>query len=85
MGSGSSTNPATSFARRGEREVGDAFLDWLLTHEWGGRRENGPWLKTRAKLVRKEFVQDIGEHWSPRTLTANAVSGSFVHSQASGR
>ncbi|MDR1533734.1 MAG: RNA ligase family protein [Planctomycetota bacterium] len=34
------------------------------------RRDRGGWLEERAKLVRPEFIQSLGEHWSasPRRL-----------------
>jgi len=37
------------------------------------RREDADWLLARSKLVRAEFVQEIGEHWSKRTLERNTV------------
>lgn len=37
------------------------------------RREEGGRLIQRAKLVRAEFVQAIGEHWSKRRLEVNAL------------
>jgi hypothetical protein len=38
------------------------------------RRENDGWLDHRAKLVRAEFVQAIGEHWSGRPIEKNHLS-----------
>jgi hypothetical protein len=38
------------------------------------RREKGGHLVQRAKLVRPEFVQNIGEHWSKRTIEANQLA-----------
>lgn len=38
------------------------------------RREDDDWLLGRAKLVRPEFVQAIGEHWSKRRLETNALA-----------
>lgn len=35
------------------------------------RQESHGWLDDRAKLVRAEFVQSIGEHWSSRPLERN--------------
>lgn len=58
----------------GPSRVGDGPAEGLYV-----RREEGLWLKTRAKLVRKEFVQAIGEHWSRRSLTPNTVSGALAH------
>ena len=37
------------------------------------RREGGGRLRSRAKLVRPEFVQGIDEHWSKRPLEANQL------------
>lgn len=37
------------------------------------RREDGEWLLQRAKLVRPEFVQAIGEHWSRGPLYVNRL------------
>jgi hypothetical protein len=38
------------------------------------RQENKDWLIHRAKLVRPEFVQHIGDHWSKSAIQVNAVS-----------
>lgn len=38
------------------------------------RRDSGDLLLARAKLVRKEFVQAIDEHWSKRALDTNALA-----------
>lgn len=38
------------------------------------RREDSEWLLQRAKLVRPEFVQAIGEHWSHGPLHMNRLS-----------
>jgi ATP-dependent RNA circularization protein (DNA/RNA ligase family) len=35
------------------------------------RRDSGPWLKSRAKIVRTEFAQSIDEHWSARAIQHN--------------
>jgi hypothetical protein len=35
------------------------------------RQENDGWLAHRAKLVRAEFVQSIGDHWSSRPIEKN--------------
>lgn len=35
------------------------------------RRERGDWLEDRAKLVRPDFTQAIGEHWSRRGIQWN--------------
>jgi hypothetical protein len=37
------------------------------------RQENEDWLIHRAKLVRPEFVQHIGEHWSKSIIQVNSV------------
>ena len=39
------------------------------------RREQDGKLVTRAKLVRPDFVQGIGAHWSKGQLTANTLRG----------
>ena len=39
------------------------------------RDEHGGVLRSRAKLVRPEFVQAIEEHWSRRALETNGLSG----------
>lgn len=38
------------------------------------RRDDGEWLGARAKLVRPEFVQALGEHWSRRSLATNSLA-----------
>lgn len=38
------------------------------------RREADGWLQRRAKLVRAEFVQAIGAHWSKRELEKNRLA-----------
>lgn len=40
-----------------------------VRHDVGGR------LTARAKLVRREFVQAIDEHWSKKALVTNALEG----------
>jgi ATP-dependent RNA circularization protein (DNA/RNA ligase family) len=35
------------------------------------RKDEGDWLVDRAKLVRSEFVQAIGEHWRDRAMERN--------------
>ena len=37
------------------------------------RREDKEWLQDRTKIVRAEFVQNIGEHWSSRTMEKNRL------------
>jgi ATP-dependent RNA circularization protein (DNA/RNA ligase family) len=37
------------------------------------RQEDENWLIQRAKVVRSEFVQNIGEHWSKQRLTPNQI------------
>jgi len=39
------------------------------------RREEGPWLAARAKVVRAAFTQSIAEHWSTQPLLGNRVRG----------
>jgi len=38
------------------------------------RRELGDWLEYRAKVVRREFVEGIGKHWSEHSLEKNALA-----------
>ncbi len=35
------------------------------------RCDQGDWLMLRAKLVRPEFIQSLGEHWSRKGIQAN--------------
>lgn len=37
------------------------------------RFDQGAWLKQRAKLVRPEFIQSVGEHWSRKGVRANQL------------
>ena len=37
------------------------------------RREDGDWLINRTKIVRAEFVQAIGGHWSRRSIEKNRL------------
>lgn len=37
------------------------------------RRESAQWCEARAKLVRPDFVQTIGEHWRRRALEWNRI------------
>lgn len=37
------------------------------------RHESNEWLEARAKLVRPDFVQAIGEHWSHRRIEWNSL------------
>ncbi len=41
------------------------------------RRESAQWCEARAKLVRPDFTQTIGEHWSRRRIAWNRL-GSFA-------
>ena len=38
------------------------------------RRDQGDWLEQRAKIVRAEFVEGIGKHWSEESLEKNALA-----------
>ena len=38
------------------------------------RRENSEWLEARAKLVHTEFIQEINEHWTRRTIEWNRLA-----------
>lgn len=42
------------------------------------RRDTGERLAARAKLVRREFVQDMDEHWSKKALQMNALDSAVV-------
>jgi len=37
------------------------------------RRESGPWLEQRAKIVRAEFSQSIQQHWSKGPIQRNRL------------
>lgn len=39
------------------------------------RKESAQWLESRAKLVRPDFVQAIGDHWSKRRIDWNHLNG----------
>ena len=39
------------------------------------RLDEGDWLRQRAKLVRSDFTQAIGEHWVRKGIVANQVAG----------
>jgi hypothetical protein len=41
-------------------------------------------LLERAKLVRAEFVQAIGEHWSKRQLEANQLAKAAIKTNPGG-
>lgn len=41
------------------------------------RSEAGPWLASRAKIVRAEFTQAISEHWSSKPIVDNQVRSAF--------
>lgn len=42
------------------------------------RRESADWLDARAKLVRPEFTQAIGEHWRRRQIEWNRQKGAAL-------
>jgi hypothetical protein len=46
------------------------------------RRDAGERLIARAKLVRREFVQAIDEHWSKKALVPNVLEGDAGREQA---
>jgi ATP-dependent RNA circularization protein (DNA/RNA ligase family) len=52
----------------GESRLSDGPAEGLYV-----RRDDGNWLAARAKLVRPEFSQAIGEHWSRRTIETNQL------------
>ena len=37
------------------------------------RRDRGDWLEGRAKIVRLEFAEGIGKHWSELPLEKNSL------------
>ncbi|MCG2748033.1 MAG: RNA ligase family protein [Desulfobulbaceae bacterium] len=41
------------------------------------RRETGDWLVARAKLVRPDFTQAIGEHWQRRAIQWNRLDSDW--------
>jgi len=43
------------------------------------RRESDDWLESRSKLVRPEFAQAIGEHWSHRRIEWNSMNSTTIH------
>jgi len=62
----------------GQSRVGDLPAEGLYL-----RVDDGDWLAARAKLVRPEFVQSIGEHWSQRTLESNRLASTEAGEQRS--
>jgi ATP-dependent RNA circularization protein (DNA/RNA ligase family) len=44
------------------------------------RRESGDWLRSRAKLVHPDFVQNIGEHRRQRRIEWNRLQGASIDS-----
>jgi hypothetical protein len=54
-----------------QRLLGDSRLGDVPAEGVYLRGDEGDWLAARAKLVRPEFTQAIGEHWSHRTLKPN--------------
>lgn len=42
------------------------------------RKESAEWPEARAKLVRPDFIQTIGEHWSNRRIEWNHVEQLMV-------
>jgi hypothetical protein len=57
----------------GQSRVGDVPAEGIYL-----RVDEGDWLAARAKLVRPEFVQSIGEHWSHRKLESNQLAAAEV-------
>jgi len=37
------------------------------------RFDQGDWLKQRAKLIRPEFIQSVGEHWTRGGIKVNQL------------
>lgn len=42
------------------------------------RQDDGDWLRSRAKLVRPEFVQSIGQHWTRQAFEKNSLLHSTI-------
>ena len=42
------------------------------------RQESDAWCEKRAKLVRADFTQAIGEHWRSRRITWNRIADTIV-------
>jgi len=53
----------------GESAVGAVPVEGLYV-----RVDSGEWLEHRAKLVRAEFAQAIGQHWSARVVEPNQLA-----------
>jgi len=53
----------------GKSNFGDDPMEGIYV-----RCDDGPWLKSRAKIVRPTFLEQIDEHWSIRPLQKNALS-----------
>ena len=49
-------------------QVGSAAMEGIYL-----RRDEGNWLKARAKLVRPDFVESIEQHWSRLPVKRNAL------------
>jgi hypothetical protein len=62
----------------GQSRVGDVPAEGLYL-----RVDDGDWLAARAKLVRPEFVQSMGEHWSQRTFESNRLASTEAGEQGS--
>lgn len=60
-------------ATLGPSHVGDGPMEGVYV-----RRDDGDWLAQRAKVVRAEFVQSIGEHWSARPVERNRLADPAV-------
>jgi hypothetical protein len=52
--------------RAEKSRVGSGPLEGLYI-----RRDSAEWLEGRAKLVRPEFLREIENHWSSRSLEHN--------------
>ena len=54
----------------GKSHYGDQLCEGIYI-----RRDEGDWLKSRAKMVRSGFQQSIGVHWRNRELRVNRLGG----------
>jgi len=67
------------------------MLSTTNSRYWGGpveglvvRCESKDWLTSRAKLVRPDFVQNIGEHWRRRKIEWNRLQSTSLESPGRG-
>lgn len=61
-------SPESLLSLLGGSRVGSGLMEGLYL-----RQDSGEWLAARAKIVRPEFVEEIGAHWSSRRLDRNSL------------